>query len=355
MKTTKDKPLVGLIYIEIGKKDPTNYLDEFNYLLLSNGMSVCFCSRFSVRTPSPATFLHSGQVESLSQLCRTLKITSLVLNIPIQARIQRNLEKKLCTNIVDRTEMLLQLFEKRADTAIGKIQVEMARLQYMSTKLVRGWTHLERQRGGIGLRSGPGETQIEVDRRILRDKIGRLKKKLLSLEKTQNLNRKRRVHSDNPVVALIGYTNAGKSTLFNRLTGADTHVMDQLFATLDPLARKAQLPNGQEFVVIDTIGFIRDLPSTLISAFKTTLTEIHYADILLHVIDCSDPNWQVKEDIVLDTVRSLECENIAILKIFNKSDMVTLDHSDSGLHLSARTGEGIDRLYRKLSSHLCFK
>ncbi|MEC8064162.1 MAG: GTPase HflX [Pseudomonadota bacterium] len=355
MKTTKDQPLVAFVYVETGKKDPVSYLEEFNYLLFSNGMSVCFCARFSVKHPSPSTFLNSGQVESLGKLCRSLKVQSIVLNIPVQARIQRNLEKILCTNIVDRTEMLLQLFEKRADTAIGKIQVEMARLQYMSTKLVRGWTHLERQRGGIGLRSGPGETQIEVDRRILRDKIGRLKKKLLSLEKTQNLNRKRRVHSNNPVVALIGYTNAGKSTLFNRLTGADTHVMDQLFATLDPLARKAQLLDGREFIVIDTIGFIRDLPSTLVSAFRTTLTEIHYADILLHVIDCSDPNWQIKEDIVLDTVRSLECESIPMLKIFNKSDKLSIDNTDSGLYLSARTGEGIDKLYSKLYDHLTFK
>ena len=349
MKTTKPRQVL-LIYVDTYKKDQLDYLTEFNHLIHSNAMQAILCARFLVREIKPATYLSSGQLTNLFDLIKLTDCKTLVFSIPVQARIQRNLEKQLCVSVIDRTEMLLQLFESRADTSVGKIQVELARLEYMSTKLVRGWTHLERQKGGIGLRSGPGETQIEVDRRILRNRQTKLRKQLQSLQKTQSLNRKRRVISDIPVVALVGYTNAGKSTLFNRLTGSDTHVMDQLFATLDPLVRKAKI-GLKEVLLVDTIGFIRSLPSSLSTAFRSTLQEIAFSDLLLHVVDTKDVLYQEKIHIVEETIASLDCSHIPVMMVYNKCD-VSGFVSEQGVSLSAIDGSGVGNLKKQLFTRL---
>ncbi len=342
LKTTNQHTVLT-VYVEGPRRDPVSFLGEYDTLIHTNHFISLACVRMLVKKPSPATFLNSGQVALVAELCAELKPDLVVFSIPIGARIQRNLEKALCVSLLDRTELLLQIFEKRAISASGKLQVELARLTYMSTKLVRGWTHLERQRGGIGLRSGPGETQIEVDRRILRERMHKLKKQLQGLQNTQALNRKKRLGSHTPIVCLVGYTNAGKSTLFNRLTNNESLVMDQLFATLDPLSRKSWLVD-RSVVFTDTVGFMRDLPESLITAFRATLDEIVYADLLLHVVDCSDPEWADKIRVVEETLSILSCDHIPTLLVCNKADLVGQAAFLDGVPVSSISGEGIGEL-----------
>lgn len=295
---------------------------EFLHLAESNNFNVLYLALSVVVKPSPRTYIHSGFVEHMRLACAELCPEYMVCNIALGARYQRNLEKALCVKVLDRTELLLSLFEKRATSSAGKLQVELARLSYMQTKLVRGWTHLERQRGGIGLRGGPGETQIEVDRRLLRDNIHKTKKKLERLTKTRQLNRQRRGDGKTVVISLVGYTNAGKSTLFNTLTGANTWANDQLFATLDPLARTVSLPGIRcNVVLIDTVGFMRHLPRELISAFHSTLEEICYSDLVVHVIDSSDVEMATKVDSVDHTLDEIGAADIPVLRVYNKLDL----------------------------------
>ena len=350
LKTTNPKRVLS-IYVEGPRRDPSHFLCEYDTLIHTNDFQAVACIRMLVKKPSPATYLQSGQVDLIGELCALLKPEVVVFSIPVGARIQRNIEKKLCINILDRTELLLQIFEKRAISASGKLQVELARLTYMSTKLVRGWTPLERQRGGIGLRAGPGETQIEVDRRILRERMHKCKKQLRSLQNTQALNRKKRLGSGTPIVCLVGYTNAGKSTLFNQLTQCDSLVMDQLFATLDPLSRKARVQN-KDIIFTDTVGFMRDLPEALVTAFRATLDEIVYSDLLLHVVDCSDPEWDDKIRIVRETLAILSCDHIPTLLVCNKSDLSSKVLFAEGIEVSSITGQGIAQLISCIESSL---
>ena len=283
---------MNIVVLCIGKSryGQIDEVKEFLHLAESNDFKVTYLALAVVNTPSPNTYIHSGYLRHMQSVCLDLKPDFVVCNIALKSRYQRNLEKYLKAKLLDRTEILLSLFEKRATSAAGKLQVELARLSYMQTKLVRGWTHLERQRGGIGLRGGPGETQIEVDRRILRENIHKTKKKLDKLTKTRNLNRQRRQNDSTYVISLVGYTNAGKSTFFNLVTEEKTWANDQLFATLDPLVRNVNLPNiHKNTLLVDTVGFMRDLPKELLTAFHSTLEEICFSDLILHIIDCSDP------------------------------------------------------------------
>ena len=306
--------------------------------------------------PDPALFVGSGVAERLGEQFREAGVELVVFDHPISAVQQRNLERLWKLRVSDRTELIIDIFSQRARSSEGKLQVELAQLRHQSSRLVRMWSHLERQRGGIGLRGGPGETQLELDRRMLEDKIRRVRVKLQKVERQRRTRRRARQRGEALRVSLIGYTNAGKSTLFNRLTGAGALAVDQLFATLDPLTRRLRLEGGQEVVLSDTVGFVRDLPHGLVAAFRATLEETAEADLLLHVVDAgaSDRDAQIAAvNRVLDEIGAGDVEQVMIQ---NKIDLTAAApgvRQDAygrivGLALSARTGEGIDALRRLL-------
>ncbi len=271
---------------------------------------------------------------------------------------QRNLEKELQTRVIDRTSLILDIFAQRAQSHEGKIQVELAQLQHLSTRLIRGWTHLERQKGGIGLR-GPGETQLETDRRLIGERVKMLRKKLAKLQAQRQSQRRARERQGTFSVSLIGYTNAGKSTLFNALTKAGTYAADQLFATLDTTTRRIWIEGAGQIVISDTVGFIRDLPHSLIEAFKATLEETVRADLLLHVIDMANPVKLAQIDAVNQVLAEIGADDIPQLQVFNKSDLAAvppgiardLDGKIERIFLSARTGEGLDLLRSALKEY----
>ena len=349
---------MNIIVLCIGKSryGQIDEVREFLHLAESNDFNVLYLALAVVHKPSPSTYIHSGYLDHIATVCCDLKPDFVVCNLALKSRYQRNLEKYLKVNFIDRTELLLSLFEKRATSSAGKLQVELARLSYLQTKLVRGWTHLERQRGGIGLRGGPGETQIEVDRRILRENIHKTKKKLNQLTKTRTLNRQRRQNDATFVMSLVGYTNAGKSTLFNLLTNANSFANDQLFATLDPLVRAVKLPDVHKRVVlIDTVGFMRDLPSELLSAFHSTLEEIIYSDLILHVIDSSDPEMGEKVASVEKTLCDIGADDIETFKVFNKSDLVpdfNINQHENSAVISANNKKSLNPLYQILKTYV---
>ena len=334
-------------------------LEEFGELARSAGASVAAVLTAKIDRPNPATLIGSGKVEEVKAACEATGADLVLVNHALSPVQERNLERALERRVVDRTGLILDIFSQRARSAEGKLQVELAQLSHMATRLVRGWTHLERQRGGaIGLR-GPGETQLETDRRLLQKRVDILKARLEKVEVQHTQMRRARVRSELPRVALVGYTNAGKSTLFNALTGADAYAADKLFATLDPTVRRIELPGGG-VVLADTVGFVRDLPHELVAAFRSTLSEAREAELLLHVVDADDPLRDERMAQVDAVLHEIGAGSIPQLIVFNKIDRIEgatarIDQRGeqrSAVWVSARDRLGIDLLREALGERL---
>ena len=344
-----------LIQPHAGGPPEEGVLEEFGELARSAGASVAAVLTAKIDRPNPATLIGSGKLDEVKAACAATGADLVLVNHPLTPVQERNLEKALERRVVDRTGLILDIFAQRARTHEGKLQVELAQLRHMATRLVRGWTHLERQRGGsIGLR-GPGETQLETDRRLLQKRVDMLQKRLEKVEVQHAQMRRARVRSELPRVALVGYTNAGKSTLFNALTGAGAYAADQLFATLDPTVRRIELPGGG-IVLADTVGFVRDLPHELVAAFRSTLSEAREADLLLHVIDADDPLRDARMAQVDEVLREIGAGDIPQMLVFNKIDRIegALPRVDRrgeervAAWVSARDGLGIEALREAL-------
>jgi GTP-binding protein HflX len=311
------------------------------------------------KRPEPRFLIGKGKVEELRASVEANDAELVIFGAPLSPSQERNLERELKCRVLDRAGLILDIFAQRARSFEGKLQVELAQLRHLSTRLVRGWTHLERQKGGIGLR-GPGETQLESDRRLLGDRIRQLNARLEHVDARRTMNRRNRVRAEVPTVALVGYTNAGKSTLFNALTNAGVYVKDQLFATLDPTVRRLELPDGTEVVLADTVGFVRDLPHELIAAFRSTLQEAREADLILHLIDASDPNRWARVRQVNSVLKQLDADRVPQIRVYNKIDLigrrprVTNNREGEGraVWLSAVTGEGIPLLLEAIGERL---
>ena len=344
-------------------------LEEAAGLALAIGLEATSTRHFSVRNPKPGTLFGSGQVGQIKTMIAQEHADVVIVDGTLSAIQQRNLEEELKVKVIDRTGLILEIFGARAATAEGRLQVELAHLDYQAGRLVRSWTHLERQRGGFGFLGGPGETQIESDRRMIRDRMAKLRRELSHLRKTRMLHRSRRKKAPWPVVALVGYTNAGKSTLFNRLTGADVFAENLLFATLDPTMREFALPGYDKAIISDTVGFVSDLPTQLVAAFRATLEEVTAADVIIHVRDiaheASDAQARDVETILMELGVELDKgAGTPIIEAWNKVDLLSDDH---GLRdqiarstanicpISALTGAGLDELgvmvAEQLSAH----
>jgi GTP-binding protein HflX len=313
----------------------------------------------SRKRPDPRYFIGKGKLEELKSLVHENKAELVISGASLSPSQERNLERELKCRVLDRAGLILDIFAQRARSFEGMLQVELAQLQHLSTRLVRGWTHLERQKGGIGLR-GPGETQLETDRRLIRARIRQLHVRLKAVDARRSMNRRNRLKSEIPTVALVGYTNAGKSTLFNALTNADVYVKDQMFATLDPTIRRLELPEGEHALLADTVGFIRDLPHELVAAFRSTLQEAREADLILHLIDASDPNRWQRVRQVNSVLKQLDADQIPQIRVYNKIDKLdrkpritnNLRGTGRSIWLSAVTGEGLSLLTDGIAGRL---
>ena len=333
--------------------------EEFAELARSAGAVIAGELVSARRRPDPRFFIGKGKLDELRELIKDSDAELVISAAALSPSQERNLEKELRCRVLDRAGLILDIFAQRARSFEGKLQVELAQLRHLSTRLVRGWTHLERQKGGIGLR-GPGETQLETDRRLVGKRIRQLTERLEHVDTRRTINRRNRMRAEIPTVALVGYTNAGKSTLFNALTDAGVYVQDQLFATLDPTVRRLDLKDGEHVVLADTVGFVRDLPHELIAAFKSTLQEAREADLILHLIDASDPNRWQRVRQVNAVLKQLDADQVPQIRVYNKIDKldrkprVTNNRRGEGraVWISAVTGEGLELLKEAIAQRL---
>lgn len=330
------------------------------------GLDIRHSETIRLDRPRPATLIGVGKIEELAALVQSEDLELAVFDAALSPTQQRNLERDLKVKVIDRTGLILEIFGERARTREGRLQVELAHLQYQRSRLVRSWTHLERQRGGAGFMGGPGERQIEIDRRLIDERIVRLKQDLEKVRRTRELHRKPRRAVPYPVVALVGYTNAGKSTLFNRLSGADVFARDLLFATLDPTMRSVQLADGRPVILSDTVGFVADLPTQLVAAFRATLEEVTEADLILHVRDAAQPDSEAQAADVHGILKTLGIEvadNPNLIEVWNKADLLGPDERahlraeaaalpHPGVLISAVTGEGMEDLAAEIARRI---
>ncbi|MEC9292513.1 MAG: GTPase HflX [Pseudomonadota bacterium] len=319
-------------------------------------LEVVGSSSVTLKRINPKSYVGGGKIEEVAEFCHENGVDIVVVNTQLSPSQQRNLELMMELKVVDRTHLILEIFADRARTKAGRLQVELAHCMFQQSRLVRTWTHLERQRGGLGKTGGPGERQIELDRRMIQERIINIKKQLVSVEKERELHRKTRKKSRIPVVALVGYTNAGKSTLFNALVGDEAEAKDMLFATLDPLMRRFLLPNNEPIILSDTVGFVSDLPHQLVDAFAATLEEVAGADLLLIVHDASSPDADAQYQDVCEVLKNIKADKVPMLHVGNKMDMVEGGfnfHLPKGtLPTSAISGEGVEELVQKMTENL---
>jgi GTP-binding protein HflX len=359
-----DRPDFGeralLVHLKLNSESEPEDVGEFEELVRSAGGDIVDLVRGSRISPHAKFFVGTGKLEEIAEIAKRESAQLIIFNHNLSPSQERNLEAHLQCRVLDRTGLILDIFAMRARTHEGKLQVELAQLQHLSSRLVRGWTHLERQKGGIGMR-GPGETQLESDRRMVRDRIKSIKKRLEKVRVQRDQGRQSRLKSDTPTVSLVGYTNAGKSTLFNLITESDVYAADQLFATLDPTMRRLDIPEQGPIIFADTVGFISHLPHRLINAFRATLEEAAAANVLLHIIDASAEDRSTNVDRVNDVLKEIGAHELPTLLVFNKIDLMDepvprIDRDQDGkpvaVWLSALTGEGTDLLLEAVAEYL---
>ncbi len=349
-----------LVHINFTQEGEWEDLSEFEMLVSSAGVNALQVVTGSRQAPQAKYYVGEGKAQEIADTVHALDAEIVIFNHALTPAQERNLESLCQCRVLDRTGLILDIFAQRARTHEGKLQVELAQLRHLSTRLIRGWTHLERQKGGIGLR-GPGETQLETDRRLLRERIKAILRRLAKVAKQREQGRKARQRAEIPTISLVGYTNAGKSTMFNRITEAGVYAADQLFATLDPTLRKIELADVGSAILADTVGFIRHLPHDLVAAFKATLQETQEADILLHVVDASDDRFRENIQAVNDVLEEIEAHEVPSLLVMNKIDNMEdqkprIERDDQGLPravwVSAMEGMGIDLLFEALTERL---
>lgn len=346
-----------LVTVAIGRPSLADAAEEMTELVRSDALEPVGLMQARRDKPDPATYLGSGKIEEIKGLAVASGADVIVFDAALSAAQERNIANATGLAVMDRTELILEIFRRRAKSKEGRLQVELARLEHLSTRLVRGWTHLERQRGGLGKTGGPGEKQIELDRRMIASRVKMLKSQLKKLERQRDTQRRSRMRTDTVTVSLVGYTNAGKSTLFNLLVREETYAADQLFATLDTTARRCWVSDEETVILSDTVGFIRGLPHQLVEAFKSTLDETVHADVLLHVVDSNSPVREEQMASVAEVLRQIKADDIPVITVYNKIDLSGRepgiqrepDGRVRSVAISAATGAGIEDLRAALA------